>query len=246
MKLTEREFWLNYWENKENLAIRISENYVLSDFLKKFLKENNIKSGIELGGFPGYYAIYFKKWLNIEATLLDYVIHPEILKNVLKENQLDTNDVTLIETDLFDFSPEKKYDLVMSVGLIEHFENTKEMIRIHTDFMTEDGVLFINLPNFRGFNGWLQRTFDYENYIKHNINSMDIQLLQSCCEDLNLKNIQVFYNGGFMMWLENIKTKSLIFRALFKTTWFCLKVLSKIIPIETKQFSPYINIIAYK
>ncbi|MFT4804754.1 MAG: cyclopropane fatty-acyl-phospholipid synthase-like methyltransferase [Psychroserpens sp.] len=246
MNLTDRAFWLNYWENKKNLALEVSERYILSSYLKKFKEENDIKSAIEIGGFPGYYSIYLKKWLNVDTTLLDYVIHPDVLDEVMAKNAMTKEEITLIETDLFKFDPKEKYDLVMSVGVIEHFADTKNIVEMHTKFMAVDGVLFVNIPNFTGFNGWLQRTFDPEIYAVHNISSMNIGLLKGICEELQLKNITVEYYGGFMMWLENLHTKSFFFKLAFKTTWFILKVISKIIPLESKIFSPYINIVAYK
>lgn len=101
MNLTDRKFWLKYWENKKNLKIIIPENYILSDTLKEIKKSKPFKNAIELGGFPGYYSIYLKKWLKVETTLLDYVIHPEIIEGVLKKNNLDNQDVFLIEADIF-------------------------------------------------------------------------------------------------------------------------------------------------
>jgi 2-polyprenyl-3-methyl-5-hydroxy-6-metoxy-1,4-benzoquinol methylase len=59
-------------------------------------------------------------------------------------------------------------------GLIEHFNDTKFIIGEHLKFLKPGGTLFITLPNFKSVNGWVQRSFDKENYDKHNINSMDL------------------------------------------------------------------------
>jgi len=246
MVLTEREFWLNYWEKKDNLIIEVDENFHLGEILKDITTKQKIATSLELGGFPGHYSIFLTRWCKVKASLLDYVIHPEIFKKLIAKNKIAEGEIKNIETDLFNYAPTEKYDLVFSNGLIEHFENTKEIIKIHVDFVEKDGVLFISLPNFKGFNGWLQKTFDPENYKIHNIDSMDIELLRTIAEDLKLKNIEVYYYGKFLMWLENIKSKSIIFKASFKLTWFFLKVFFKIIPIETKAFSPYIVLKATK
>jgi len=246
MNLTDRQFWLDYWENKEGLIFEVKEGYILSKILKEIVKKNNIKTGIELGGFPGYYAIYLKKYLNIDSTLFDYIIHPGIVEKLINKNSLKSNDINLIEADLFNYETHKKYDLVLSVGLIEHFEDTKNIISKHLNFLNNDGVLFINIPNFRGFNGLIQKIFDPEIYKKHYIPCMDIPYLLKICQELDLKNINIKYYGGFMIWLENYKSKSIFFKLIFKTVWFIFKVFFKIIPIETKLFSPYINIVANK
>lgn len=244
MNLTDRQFWVEYWNNKGNLDKKINANYILSEILKDISASKNYSSGIELGGFPGYYAIYLKKYLKLEATLFDYVIIDSIVKKLATFNELKASDVNVIEGDIFNYLPEQKYDIVLSVGLIEHFENTKEIIKQHLKFMSDKGVLFLNIPNFTGFNGWIQRTFDKENYEKHFIECMDPSYLHNICKELGLSNIKVGYYGGFMMWLENFQTKGIAFKILFKSTWFLLKVYSKIVRKETKALSPYINLTA--
>lgn len=246
MVLTEREFWINYWESKENLVFEVAENFHLGELLKQILAKNKIKNSLELGGFPGHYSIFLKKWLGVDAALLDYVIHPKIFQDLLKVNGLKSDEIACIETDLFNYKTDKTYDLVFSNGLIEHFEDTENIIKIHSDLVSQNGVLFISLPNFRGFNGWLQKTFDPENYKIHNIESMDLVKLRTTAEKLGYKNIEVYYYGKFLMWLENLKSKSFVFKAIFKLVWFVLKVFFKIFPFESKAFSPYIVLIANK
>jgi cyclopropane fatty-acyl-phospholipid synthase-like methyltransferase len=246
MNLTDKNFWIKYWENKTNLNIKVKPNYILSEILKKITSKNKVKTAIELGGYPGYYAIYLKKYLNIESTLLDYVVIKKQIESLLKINELNVNSVKLIEADLFNYDIKTKYDLVLSVGLIEHFENTSEIIKMHTDFLNEKGVLFINIPNFKGLNGLIQKYFDLENYKKHNIDCMNIEKLHSICKQLGLKNIEVRYYGSFMIWLENFDEKSFFFKKAFNIIWLFFKVIFKLIPIETRFFSPYINITATK
>lgn len=246
MTLTEREFWLNYWESKKDLIITVPKDFNLANFLVEICKKNTIKTSLELGGFPGHYSIYLKKWLGVTPTLLDYIIHYPIIEELLKVNQLSKNDINIIEADLFTYPVSKQYDLVFSNGLIEHFEDTKYILSFHHKFLVNNGHLYVTLPNFRGFNGWLQKTFDIENYNKHNIECMDIPFLKKCLEELGFSEIDVFYYGKFMMWLENYSQKNIVFRVIFKVVWFILKIFFKIIPVETKLFSPYIVILAKK
>jgi len=163
-----------------------------------------------------------------------------------KINGLEENDIDIVEADLFNKKNNRKFDLVFSNGLIEHFENTQEIIDIHASYLNDGGTLYISLPNFRGLNGWLQKNFDKENYEKHYIECMNTALLKNVSENIGLKNVKVFYFGKFMIWLENIQQKSGVFQVGFKTLWLCFKVIFKLIPIETKWFSPYIVIIATK
>ena len=245
-QLTDRTFWTNYWESKPDLAISIDKNYLFHQQLEQIIKKNNIQTAIELGGFPGYYSIFLRKYLDVKTTLFDYFIHPEILKKVLTKNGLNEDDITVIEADLFQYKPIEKYDLVLSCGLIEHFKDTKDIIERHLEFLKPEGTLFITLPNFRGVNGWVQKTFDRDNYLKHNIDCMDPEYLKKIMEDIGLEVVRASYLGKYSVWLENKDQKSMLTKAFIKSIWFIGKVATTIIPFESKVLSPYIILEAKK
>ena len=244
--LTDRNFWTRYWESKPDLAIPVTPDYLFHQQLESVIKSEQPQTAVELGGFPGYYAIFLKKYFGIESTLFDYFVHPEILNAVLSRNGLSQKDITVLEADLFSYIPVQQYDLVLSCGLIEHFEDTKDIIARHLTFLKPGGTLFITLPNFKSVNGWVQRNFDNENYLKHNIKCMDPELLSGILKELNLKEVKAGYFGRYSVWLENKNQKSALTKAFIKTIWFIGKVATKVIPIETRQLSPYIVLEAKK
>ena len=244
--LTDRSFWKSFWESRKGLIFFIKPNYVFGSILAKLIAEKNVKNAIELGGFPGYYATYLKKYEHLDTTLFDYYIHQDLINQLLEKNGLKPGDINIIEADLFNYKPEKLYDMVLSFGLIEHFNDTKAIIETHLQFLKPGGVLFITLPNFKSVNGWVQRKFDKENYDKHNINSMDLQLLTDSCKQLGLKEIEAYYHGRFTVWLENKSEQSGIAKAIVKTIWVAGKVFSKLVPMESKAMSPYIVVKAVR
>lgn len=245
-QLTDRTFWKKYWESKKDLAVAIKPNYTFYQVLRKLIKQNNIKTAIELGGFPGYYAIYLNKYENLETTLFDYYVHTGILVDVLAANDLNEKSIGVIEGDLFKYKALKQYDLVLSCGLIEHFEDTKDIIGRHLPFLKPGGTLFITLPNFLGVNGWVQKNFDQENYSKHNLKSMQIGPLAQICHQLNLQEVELNYYGKFSVWLENERSKSPLAKLLTRTIWVAGKVFTRIVPVETELLSPYIVLTARK
>lgn len=244
--LTDRDFWVNYWESKTDLSVVIPANYLFHRQLAAIVHQQNVKTAIELGGFPGYYAVFLKKYLKLDVTLLDYFVHQPITQQLLKTNNLAADDIHIIETDLFKYQPEKQYDLVLSCGLIEHFNDTVDIINKHIAFVKPGGILFITLPNFNAVNGWFQKNFDKENYDKHNIGCMDPVLLAQICKAAGLEVVQARYFGGFSLWLENEKQKSLGVRLLKKSMWVAGKIFSKIFRFDSKQLSPYIILEAKK
>lgn len=245
-QLTTRQFWLDYWESKDDLVFEVLDNYPFVKLLAQLSKQHKTKNMLEIGGFPGYFSVWAKRHLALDTTLLDFVVHSKILHQLEKANHLAEGSIGIIEADLFAYQAEKKYDMVVSNGLIEHFLDTKGIIQKHVEQLGNKGILLITLPNFKSLNGWFQKTFDLENYNKHNINCMDLDLLRQACQDLGLQNIEVRYDGKFMLWLEREQEKPLWVRLLKKTLWLPLKVLFKILPFETKAFSPYIIITAQK
>ncbi len=244
--LTDREFWTRYWESKTDLNVAIERDYLFHRQLKSIVKREQPQTAIELGGFPGYYTIFLKKHFGIEGTLLDYFVHEGILGSVLEANNLQKQDINVIEANLFSYQPQKRYDLVLSCGLIEHFEETSGIISKHLEFLNPGGTLFITLPNFKSLNGWVQKTFDKDNYSKHNIACMDPDLLKGMLTRLGLEVIGSGYFGRYSVWLENKQQKSVFVKAFIKTIWFIGKVLATLIPLESKMFSPYIILEAKK
>jgi len=238
--LTDRAFWKSFWESRKNLIFQLKPDYVFGDILAKLIVDNGVKNAIELGGFPGYYSIYLKKYQNLNTTLFDYYVHDGLVKELLAVNGLKDGDINIIEADLFSYKPEKLYDMVLSFGLIEHFSGTASIIETHMQFLKPGGVLFITLPNFTGVNGWVQRKFDIDNYNKHYIDCMDPQFLADTCKKLGLKNIESYYHGKFTVWLENKSEQSSFAKGIVKAMWVAGKVFTKIIPVESKALSPYI------
>lgn len=232
-KLTDIRFWGQRW-NK--FTPKANKKYA---FFEKYLPKNlngNGKNFIEIGGFPGKYAIYFHQAYGFDCSILDFYMDVEQVHQLEKANGLENGTITCIEQDFFDFKSEKKYDFVFSAGFIEHFEDTSDVIRRHIDLVTDNGTFFILLPNFRGLNGWLQKHFDKENYDAHNINSMDIDFLKTIMSEMDAKNTKVAYIKKNMLWIS--QTKYPIFSRFVKFLGYILKLF----PIPCQFLSSYIYI----
>jgi hypothetical protein len=245
-KLTDKAFWIHYWEQKTDIFQKIKPNYIFHDIFNGIVEGNKIENAIEIGGFPGFFAIFLNKYYYIKPTIIDLVIHKPIIEKLLSVNGLNENTVETIEADLFEYRVDKKYNLVFSNGFIEHFDDTKMIISKHVEFLTDQGILCIILPNFKSLNGWFQKTFDKENYDKHNIACMDIEFLQKTCESLGLKKCNVSYYQFFSIWLEEKGQQNYLARFLRIICFYPLKIVVKLFRLKSKLLSPYIIIIAQK
>jgi SAM-dependent methyltransferase len=244
--ITDRQFWKHYWTSRPGIVMPIHRSYVFHRLLGSIVSGNSIKTAVEVGGFPGYYAVFLTKYLNVRSTLLDYFVDVDIVTKVLERNGLRAGDVDVIEADLFTYESNKQYDLVLSCGLIEHFEDTEDVVRRHVQLLRNGGTLFVSLPNFTGLNGWVQRTFDVSNYEKHNIKSMNPAELIEICRRLGLQNISCKYYGKFTVWLESALEKPTAIRWFVNVLWFAGKAFTTVVPFDSKALSPYIVLTARK
>lgn len=237
-ELTDRKFWKTYWE--KYIFTPISNTPIYKNYIPKINPENSF---IEIGGFPGFNAVYFYKNVCRDVTIVDFFVEEKVIRRLEAENQLPLGTIKAIESDFFQFSAEKKYDFVFSSGFIEHFLDTKGVIERHLNLLNDGGDLLIVLPNFRGLNGLFQRIFDQKNLLKHNLESMKISNLQSIVQDLELTDVKIEYTKKPMVWIEpapGILNKGL--RNLVKIFSYAIKL----IPIKGRILSPYIVISAKK
>jgi SAM-dependent methyltransferase len=236
-KYTEIEDWELHWSNFKPNKIG---NPNFEDLIIDFPKSADF---IEIGGFPGFYSIYFKKRFNYNVHLLDYFIIPEIIKKMELINEIPVGSINIIKDDFFSFQSEKKFDIVFSYGFIEHFEDTKEVIKRHVSILSGGGKLLIVLPNLKGMSGWFLKLTDKELFDKHNLTSMDLSLLFQICKEVELKNIEVMYYGKPHIWIN--ASSPIDSRA----TRFFVKYfngISQRIPVKNRWLSPLIVIKATK
>src|SRR6478609_6143065 len=86
--LTDRDFWLRYWESKTDLIQTVADRNFFSDLFADIMQENKPANAIELGGFPGNFSIYLRKKYNIDTALFDFVIHEALITQLLQKNEL--------------------------------------------------------------------------------------------------------------------------------------------------------------
>lgn len=236
---TDVQLWKEYWQTYTPNFVERS-----NAFTQLFDKQpdGTNKRLLEIGGFPGVFPIWFHKYKNYNISLLDFYVSNKVIEELLKTNNLPANTIDVIETDLFNYEPTLKFDLVLSSGFIEHFEDTNLVVKKHANCLVDGGKLLITLPNLKGINGWVQRTFDVTNYNIHVIECMDINVLKNAAIAAGLKNVQVYYYGKPMVWLEPKAPVNSVTRKLVKL----LSMVLKLAPLQGELMSPYLVIEGHK
>jgi len=234
--LTDRALWAEYWSNYK--YEKVPSKTVFDKYLPS-LKGSN--SFIEIGGFPGTNSAYFYKNVCKDVTLLDFYVDKTLVSKLEQVNDIPKGSIKCIESDFFSFESTDKYDIVFSLGFIEHFENTKDVIERHIKLLSDIGNLLIILPNLRGLNGFIQWLFDRKNLRIHNLESMKIKNLETIMKESGMKSWTINYTRKPIVWLE---PKSGILNAIGRKLVKLFSYLLKLFPIKGRFLSPYIIISA--
>jgi len=184
-KLSEVEHWNKSWSKSPRH--RLPSSLLVGTLNLKRLLRLHVKPGarfLEIGCAPGKMLVWVEKVLNAIVTGVDYSM-PGIDVAQALFDALDAQG-ELICGDIFShpFKP-GTFDVVYSAGVIEHFDDPREIVRIHADLLKPGGKALITVPNFGGFYGKLLDYCDPDIHAIHNMRIMrPAALRQLVPEDL--------------------------------------------------------------
>jgi SAM-dependent methyltransferase len=200
--LTDTAHWSAYWKSRQ--PERILEDWYYADLLRRVVSGRGYSSLLELGGFPGSFAVYARRYLGFtRVALLDAFVDHDHLNAVLEVNRLESGDIDVHEGDMFDIDLSERYDIVLSGGLVEHFFDPRHALARHQRWLKPGGTVVVTVPNFRGLNGAIQRRFDADTLSTHNLELMHPDTLAAALAQAgDFESVEGFYYGPFRAWLE--------------------------------------------
>jgi 2-polyprenyl-6-hydroxyphenyl methylase/3-demethylubiquinone-9 3-methyltransferase len=103
---------------------------------------------------------------------------------------------TIVCADFFEYlrSSPAAFDLVMSFGLIEHFEQVAEVLRSMAEIVRPGGLLVATVPNLGGLYGRMQALVDAEVLKQHLVLGADA--LADHARTAGLTDLETGYVGG--------------------------------------------------
>lgn len=126
---------------------------------------------LEVGSAPGKQLAWIASALGAQVSGIDYS-EPGVQLSKQLFTALGLKGDLRCE-DVFATSfPMDSFDVVYSVGVIEHFEDPRAIVRRHYELLRPGGVAIITIPNYGGVYGRLQGKLDPENLSLHNTNIM--------------------------------------------------------------------------
>jgi 2-polyprenyl-3-methyl-5-hydroxy-6-metoxy-1,4-benzoquinol methylase len=261
-----KEFWEASWaasrppDSVDPLRQGLT-SYVHGRFDKYFRKvfagaETRRAKLIEIGCARSLWLPFFATEFGFEVTGLDYSERGcqqerEILARAGVEGEVVCADF---------FSPPESllgsFDVVVSLGVAEHFTDTPDCIKAFARFLKPGGLMLTSIPNMKGLPGLLARRFNRAFYDVHV--PLDAQALAGAhaAAGLNVLECDNFMSSNFgVCSLEGIKERSAewlakksILALLVRLSWLAWIVEDKtggqLKP--NRLTSPYINCVARK
>lgn len=199
-QLTQQTFWEEYWSSYK-LPNEVDMNFsfdrcvavALHDY---FQKHQVVGEVFEVGCAPGKWLAFMAKNFNLLANGIEY--SKVGMAATLKNFELININIGNIQTgDFLVTEPNRQYDVVMSLGFIEHFLNVDSIVELHLKWLKPGGTLILGVPNFQGIYKIIQKILNNEILEKHNLDIMNLNYFHQLSLKFNLSPKFIKYIGGF-------------------------------------------------
>ena len=263
-----KEDWYDYYSSRKQTTLidlvdindfRNLSHRLLVREIEKCIKakrsEKHEPDIIEIGAGDSSMLLDIVKRFRLEGNIygLDYL--PEGCKRLEARSAISGVHVNVVCADLF-IPPEdllERFDVVLSFGVVEHFQDLTSVVRAIGRYASKDGLIFTLIPNNKeGIYGWLMKKFNEQVYKAHVMYSK--QDLENAHRDAGLQILECKYlvssNFGMLSWCFAHRKRGTLFWLykqltriskiiwLFESKFGCFK--------PTPLFSPYILCIARK
>jgi SAM-dependent methyltransferase len=246
-RLTRKEDWEAKWDRVRLPAIISfkTKHPVAQEILRLFEKHlpRDRLSAVEVGGAPGQFMAFLSKYHDYEANIIDY---SAIGCKKTEENfDLLGLDVNVYQQDIYDdLSGLPLFDVVFSLGFIEHFSDWHGVVRRHIDLLKKGGFLILGVPNYGGISQKVLSRTAPEMLSKHNLEAMDINNWAVLEKDYKLTCLFKGYIGGFqpknLKRCEDRTPINLTIRYFFKWLHYLVTALPCLRRINSPEWSAYL------
>ncbi len=197
-RLTNQKYWEKYYDEvslEKNSVLKICDYY--NPVWKAWMSycKKKPETVIEIGAYPGRYISYFGSKFGLKPSGIDF--NSDVNKIAQSMKIMGVSDYEYIQKDLFEYVPEKKYDLVFSNGLVEHFSNFHDVLDKHLEYMHNGSSLLIIIPNKNYLRKYYGLLLDKKNLMLHNLECMNLKTFKDFSVRNKLKAEYLSYYGGF-------------------------------------------------
>lgn len=198
MNLTEVNFWEQYWAGVKlpsEVSWSLSSDRCLAAELKRHLPRSG-GSAFEIGCAPGKWLAFLAKELDMTPSGIEYT-EGGMQATLRNFSLLGLSSDEILIGDFFTTKPTRQFDVVMSFGFIEHFDDPDAVVERHLRWLKPGGRLVIGVPNFNGIYKPIQKVLDPTLLDKHNLAIMNTDYFEGLAARLGLQREIVKYIGSF-------------------------------------------------
>jgi SAM-dependent methyltransferase len=199
VRFTDAEHWDSYWEGLRLPAEvhRDSSTPQVNAILDVFdgLGAGAARSALEVGGGSARFLAYLGR-RGYRCSVLDISSKGCELaaRNFeLLGMPLDTRLGDLLDPNL----DVGRFDVVYSLGLIEHFDDLTAVVAAHTRLVEPGGLLVIGAPNITGINRWFMERVCPGRLSWHNPDCLRVESWDAFERELGIERRYRGYVGGF-------------------------------------------------
>jgi 2-polyprenyl-6-hydroxyphenyl methylase/3-demethylubiquinone-9 3-methyltransferase len=173
------------------------DSLTLAHALTSEIKRHEATNILEVGCGNSVWLPYLAQKARVAVAGLDYSQEGcELARQRLSQEEVLGE---IFCDDLFHATSERigQYDFVFSLGLVEHFASSEEVVAKLLEFVKPGGLLFTEVPNLRSIHGLLSWVWQPKLLAMHQLISKE-QLLRNY-KRLGLRDIHGRYCGLFSL-----------------------------------------------
>jgi 2-polyprenyl-3-methyl-5-hydroxy-6-metoxy-1,4-benzoquinol methylase len=234
---TEVGHWESAWTTRPRLRFPSGINISIRNLMRlmSIYIRPNLRC-LEIGCAPGKFISWVGREIGAPVCGIDYSPTGVDTTRWLCDGLGIKADIRCEDANFTTFS-KSSFDLVFSFGLIEHFEDPRQMVLAHVELLAPGGVAIISVPNYSGIYLKLQSFFNPKNLDIHNLTIMNEKSILELVPKSSNLIARSFTYGRFSPWLISFSTKFGVFGKIF--SWV-LNFVGLLQPIDVRYFSPLI------
>lgn len=214
-RLTDEPFWDTFWSSVD-VPAEVDRASIFDRSFLPILARGIAASGarnvVEVGCAPGRWLSYCARQHGLEVT--GYESSPTGATKTRQNFAAQGVHGAVLEEDFLTADlPHEAFDLVLSLGFIEHFDDPTNVVARHARLLRPGGVLLLEVPNLRGVTLALLRWTKSPLLDHHNLAVMAPRELDRLTGAAGLERLEVGYFGGFEPSYVDLSAKPLPFRA---------------------------------
>jgi len=132
--------------------------------LQQALSDRRYGSVVEIGAYPGYALHWLCRTVGLRGTAIEYV--PPQARSLARAFPA----VEVLEGDFLSpatFAPGRTWDVVFSLGLVEHWSDLRIPLARHAEMTAPGGTCIVGIPLHDGLYGRIMRGLDPALHAQH-------------------------------------------------------------------------------